>query len=94
MGKAVGARLEFGMGHRLAGLRHDEGGLIRTGARVLPGVHNETLSPTNRVDHEFAKVRLRCSGFILFLLTAVNPVGTAIGFVLSSNSGANACAYL
>jgi hypothetical protein len=29
-------------------------------------------------------------GFMLILLTAVNPVGTAIGVVLSSNSGANA----
>src|SRR3984893_2527002 len=87
MGKAVGARLEFGMGHRLAGLRHDEGGLIGPGARVLARVHNGTLSPTNRVDHEFAKVRLPCCGFILVLLTAVNPVGTATGFVLSSNSG-------
>jgi hypothetical protein len=40
MRKAVGARLELRMGHRLAGLRHDEGGLIGPGARVLPGTHN------------------------------------------------------
>src|ERR1700757_1347936 len=56
MGKAVGARLEFGMGHRLAGLRHDEGGLIGPDARVLTRIHNRTLSSTNWVDHEFAKV--------------------------------------
>jgi hypothetical protein len=92
MGKAVGARFEFGMGDRLARLRHDEGGLIGPGARVLPRVHNGTLSPTNRVDHEFAKVRPPCCGFILILLTAVNTVGTAISFVFSGNSGANACA--
>jgi hypothetical protein len=59
MGKAVRVRFEFGVGHRLAGLRH------------------ETLSPTNWVDLEFAKVRLLCCGFTLILLTAINPVGTA-----------------
>ena len=85
MGKAIGARLEFGMGDRLAGLSHDEGGLIGPAARVFARIHDGTLSPPNPADLEFAKVRLSCCGFILILLTVVNPVGTAIGFVSRAN---------
>jgi hypothetical protein len=39
MGEAIGARLELGVGDRLAALRHDEGRLISTRDRVSTRIH-------------------------------------------------------
>src|SRR3954469_2231655 len=39
MRQAVAARLQFAIGHGLAGSGHDEGGLQRTQVNMLSGVH-------------------------------------------------------
>src|SRR6266852_6865480 len=39
MRQTIAARLQFGIGHSLAGGRHDEGGLKRTEMSMLAGVH-------------------------------------------------------
>ena len=39
MRQPIAARFQFGVGHGLAGTRHDEGGLQRTKMSVLAGIH-------------------------------------------------------